>query len=96
MEIVSTVDDAIGLAPSMTLPVCCAAPTTVCNQEKYLICEFGFDENSLNRKILQLAPTVEITTKKHGCDTTQEKHVDTSLFIELSKWSILKIYYFCT
>lgn len=45
-EIVSTVDEAIGLAPSMTLPVCCAAPTTVCNQAKYLMCESGFDETS--------------------------------------------------
>ena len=46
VEIVSTVDEAIGLAPSMTFPVCCAAPTTVCNHESYLICESGFDEHS--------------------------------------------------
>lgn len=45
VEIVSTVDEAIGLATSMTLPVCCAAPTTVCNQEKYMICGYGFEEN---------------------------------------------------
>lgn len=31
-NIVSTVDEAIGFAPSITLLVCCAASTSVCDQ----------------------------------------------------------------
>lgn len=31
-EMVSMVEEAIGLAPSITFVVCCAAPATVCDQ----------------------------------------------------------------
>lgn len=38
-EIVSTVDEAIGLASSMTFVVCFAASATVCNQEIIMLNE---------------------------------------------------------